>query len=165
MAKIKKILIFAGIAVAIILVYVFFLRPDATPKPALQSTSSQPSPSAPSAGGTASTKVDKTARGDFLTLLLSVKSIKLESAIFENTAFDALKDSSIELVHEGNEGRINPFAKIGFDEPVSPPAPAPETEPQATPPTGSDATSAEPETPATPVSPSPPPAGNTSPTP
>lgn len=155
MAKIKKILIFAGIAVAIILVYVFFLRPDATPKPALQSTSSQPSPSAPSAGGTASTKVDKTARGDFLTLLLSVKSIKLESAIFENPAFGALEDSSIELVHEGNEGRVNPFAKIGFDEtaatPTEPEIPiAPET-PPSPPPTSTSGTV--------------PPAGNTSPTP
>lgn len=52
---------------------------------------------------------------DFLTLLLSVKNIKLDDSIFSNEAFVGLRDSSIVLTPDGNEGRPNPFAPLGSD--------------------------------------------------
>ena len=54
---------------------------------------------------------------DFLTLLLSVKSISLDKdvAIFSDNAFIGLHDSSIILVPDGTEGRVNPFAPLGTD--------------------------------------------------
>jgi hypothetical protein len=56
--------------------------------------------------------------GEFLTLLLNVKNIKLDDSIFKEKAFLKLRDSSIVLVPEGNEGRVNPFAPIGQDAPA-----------------------------------------------
>ena len=54
---------------------------------------------------------------DFISLLLSVKSIKLNDSIFSDPAFLSLKDSSIllMLVDDGSLGRPNPFAPIGSD--------------------------------------------------
>ena len=52
---------------------------------------------------------------DFLTLLLSVKNIKLDDAIFFDVAFNSLHDSSITLIPDGTEGRPNPFAQFGND--------------------------------------------------
>lgn len=48
-------------------------------------------------------------------MLLNVKKIKLNSSIFSNTAFINLHDSSILLSPSGDEGRLNPFAPIGFE--------------------------------------------------
>ena len=52
---------------------------------------------------------------DFLSLLLNVKSIKLDSTIFDDPAFLSLYDSSITLTPDGTEGRVNPFAPLGAD--------------------------------------------------
>ena len=51
----------------------------------------------------------------FISLLLSVKSIKLDDSILSDQAFNSLKDSTIEIVGDGTEGRPNPFAPIGTD--------------------------------------------------
>lgn len=58
---------------------------------------------------------------DFLTILLSVRKINLNEEIFKEPAFETLKNSTIELVPDGNEGRPNPFAPIGTDPIVSTP--------------------------------------------
>ena len=52
---------------------------------------------------------------EFLTLLLNVKNIRLDDSIFTDPAFATLRDSSIVLIQDGNEGRPNPFAPIGSD--------------------------------------------------
>lgn len=57
---------------------------------------------------------------DFLTVLLSIKNINLDDSIFSNVAFMNLKDSTILLVPDGNEGRPNPFAPIGTDNNIVP---------------------------------------------
>ena len=63
---------------------------------------------------------------NLISLLLSVESISLESSIFQNPAFQSLKDSSIVLIPPGNEGRVNPFAPIGSDPvPISSGSPNP----------------------------------------
>lgn len=56
---------------------------------------------------------------DFLVLLLGVRSIKLNDAIFSDTAFSSLHDSSILLTKDAVIGRPNPFAPLGSD-PVVP---------------------------------------------
>ena len=52
---------------------------------------------------------------EFLPILLNIKNLKLDDSIFQDPAFLSLTDSSIILVPDGNEGRPNPFAPIGFD--------------------------------------------------
>ena len=53
--------------------------------------------------------------GEFLSLLLNVKNIKLDDSIFSNPAFSSLSDSSITLTPDGTEGRPNPFAPFGAE--------------------------------------------------
>jgi hypothetical protein len=110
MPKIKNIIIFGGIAIVLILVYIFFIKPTGDQQNLVSSTSS------PIGVSTTNTLDQNSAISrDFLSVLLSVKSIKLNDVIFSNGAFINLHDSSILLVPPGNEGRPNPFAPIGSD--------------------------------------------------
>lgn len=106
----KKIIIFVVIALVLIGGFLFL------------SSNKKESSSVVSLAGTpatgANTSVSDNVGGEFLNLLLSVKNIKLDSSIFSEKAFINLRDSSILLVPEGNEGRVNPFAPLGQD--VSP---------------------------------------------
>ncbi len=56
---------------------------------------------------------------DLISLLLELKSIRLDDSIFSDPAFNSLQDFSQELVQEPI-GRMNPFAPLG----VRPLAPA-----------------------------------------
>jgi hypothetical protein len=110
MPSIKNIIIFLGIGLAMVLMYVFFIKGNGE-EANLTTTTTMPVQ-----GGTASTtEVSGTMGQDFLGLLLNVKNIKLDSTIFSNPAFISLHDSSILLIPDGNEGRANPFAPIGSD--------------------------------------------------
>ena len=119
--KIKNIIIFTSIGIAIILIYVFFIKKSPDQAPLVSSVPVAVSPGANSAsvldGASSITQ-------DFLSLLLSVKSIKLDDAVFSDPVFLSLQDSSILLVPDGTEGRPNPFAPIGIENivttPVSP---------------------------------------------
>ncbi len=106
--KIKNIIIFSGIAIIFILIYIFFIKKGA-PEANL---SSDPNALAPE--GFSATTEPPIAQ-DFLKLLLSVKTIKLDDSIFSEKSFTNLNDSSIQLIQDGNEGRPNPFAPIGSD--------------------------------------------------
>ncbi len=113
MPKIKNIIIFLAIGVAFVLIYIFFIKPK-PPVPALVSSpgiSVVPDTSAGSANG----KITQ----DFLNLLLSVKSVKLDDSIFSDSAFTSLHDSSITLTPDATQGRINPFAPLGAELPVA----------------------------------------------
>ncbi|MEO5635187.1 MAG: hypothetical protein ABIS26_01585 [Candidatus Paceibacterota bacterium] len=116
MPKIRNIIIFAAILIAIILIYVFFIK----------SPSDQPSlvTSTPTTNDVTvlPNTEDASVANDFLNLLLSVKSIKLDSSIFKDEAFRSLHDSSIILVPDGTEGRPNPFAPFGNDNVPATPA-------------------------------------------
>ncbi len=124
MAKIKNIIIFGVIAIALILVYIFFIKPSPDTANLVSSTSSATTPD------TNVVSQNSAVAQDLLSLLLSVKSIRLDDSIFSDKAFTSLHDSSILLTSPGNEGRPNPFAPIGFDAlPVSqipPPSTTPE---------------------------------------
>ena len=109
MPKMKNIIIFSAIAVALILAYVFFFR-SSPEEPGL--VSSGPLGEIP--GDLATTAAPQITQ-EFLSVLLNIQRIRLDDAIFSDPAFLALQDSSILLTPDGNEGRPNPFAPIGSD--------------------------------------------------
>jgi hypothetical protein len=51
----------------------------------------------------------------FLSTLLAIQGIKLNTDLFSNQSFGLLADNTYELIQPGNEGRPNPFAPIGSD--------------------------------------------------
>lgn len=110
-SQIRNIIIFVAIGLVFVFIYLIFIKGDNKEVPALVGTTSL---------NTSSTKTPTSAKDseiaqDFLTLLLNVKNITLNDAIFSDKAFMSLHDSSILLVPDGNEGRPNPFAPIGTD--------------------------------------------------
>lgn len=116
MTKIKNILIFVIIAGAIFSAYFIFIKPGSQDEASLVESGPLPEINTDSFGVSAETPLNvPQAAGDFLTLLLNVRNIKLEAAILSDPAFQSLKDSSIVLVPDGTEGRPNPFAPIGAD--------------------------------------------------
>ncbi|MEK9181521.1 MAG: hypothetical protein AAB786_00670 [Patescibacteria group bacterium] len=134
MPKIKNIIIFLVIGIILVLVYIFFIK--ASPDEDASLVSSLPDSQEPMT--TISGDTSAIAQ-EFLALLLNVKNIKLNDAIFSSNAFRSLHDSSIILIPDGNEGRPNPFAPIGTDVVVLPPidttAPATTGIPATVPPT------------------------------
>jgi hypothetical protein len=121
MPNLKNSIIFLVIAVVIILGYIFFFKKDTAAVPNLTTTT--PLQATPTLNPT---NVSTVAGTEFLSLLLNVKNIKLNDAIFTDPAFNSLIDSSITLSPDGTEGRPNPFAPIGTDSsavnPLNPPA-------------------------------------------
>src|SRR3990167_8603806 len=110
MPKIRNIIIFIVIGVALVLVYIFFIKPsDQSETPSLVSSSSS------AVTNTAVLADNSAVAQEFLTLHLSVRSIKLNDAIFSDKAFDALLETPVDLVQDGTEGRPNPFAPLGSD--------------------------------------------------
>lgn len=122
MSKIKNIIIFTTITVLFILIYIFFIKPKPVTENLISSPSNTVLPNIVDANLNISegNKTSLVAK-DFLTLLLNVKNIKLDDTIFSEIAFDSLRDSSIVLIPDGNEGRPNPFAPLGIDKIISSP--------------------------------------------
>ncbi|MFH1200868.1 MAG: hypothetical protein V1484_00870 [bacterium] len=125
MPKIRNIIIFIIIAIAFILIYIFFIKPS----PQEASLVSLPAGAAlPNIDGSASNTAanpNSLISKDFLILFSSVKDIKLNDAIFSDPAFNNLHDSSITLIPDGTEGRPNPFAQFGNDGILLPALPTP----------------------------------------
>ena len=107
-SKIKNIIIFIVIVAVLILIYVFFFKQSPEEDGLISSSGN---PVLPSAAASDQNSIGK----DFLSVLLNIKSIKLDDSIFSDSAFVSLHDSSIELISDGNEGRPNPFAPLGSD--------------------------------------------------
>ena len=126
MPKIKNIIIFVAIGAIFVFIYFYFIKSKEETAGLVSSTTAVV-PSAPMATaplGGASGNVEK----DFLTLLLGVRGIKLDDAIFTDAAYESLDGThSITLVPDGNEGRSNPFAPLGSDS--LPPTTLPTTTP------------------------------------
>jgi predicted permease len=112
--KIKNIIIFTGIAIIFISIYIFFIKGD---EPENNLVSSPGTTSFVGSNTKNTTILDQSPAlaQDFLSLLLNVRNIKLDDTIFSDSAFNSLRDSSIVLVPDGNEGRPNPFAPLGTD--------------------------------------------------
>ncbi len=108
MPKIKNIIIFVAVGTFLALIYIYFIKPSSNSSNLISATPvSAPNTLASLGGGSVA--------NDFLALLLSVKSIKLDDTIFSDNAFINLHDSSITLTGDGTEGRSNPFAPLGVD--------------------------------------------------
>jgi hypothetical protein len=141
MPKIRNIIIFVVIAAVFASIYFFFIKPSPE-MPGLVSSGSTTNLPSVNPGASSVSPVSAAVPGEspfvaenFLALLLNVKNIKLNDAIFSDPAFGSLHDSSIVLVPDGTEGRTNPFAPFGSDvtSPVAPsPSPLPATAPKAT---------------------------------
>lgn len=112
MPKKKNIIILIVVLVVLIIAY-FALFRGSSKEPGLTSSSS--SPFIPGVDTKSSPEQELAITQEFLSTLLNVKSIKLDDSIFSDPAFATLRDSSIILVPDGNEGRANPFAPIGSD--------------------------------------------------
>lgn len=116
MPKIRNILIFVAIAAVLVFAYIFFAKP-----PSAEQTNLVSSSGTTASGGQSSNVGTNTANGsdtsavasNFLTLLLSVKTIQLNTDIFSDPAFTSLHDSSIVLVPDATTGRPDPFAQFG----------------------------------------------------
>jgi hypothetical protein len=108
-SKIKNILIIGGIGAVLILGYFLFFKKTPDQPALVSSTGSAVLPT-----NTASDQTSTISK-DFLAVLLNVKGIKIDDSIFTDPAFLSLRDSSIELVSDGTEGRPNPFAPLGSD--------------------------------------------------
>ena len=108
-SKIKNIIIFIIVAAVLVLAYFFFFKK--APEQASLTSSSGNSALVNTSVQDQNDSISK----DFLSLLLSVKGIKLDDGIFSDSAFATLRDSSIELIPDGTEGRPNPFSPIGTD--------------------------------------------------
>ncbi len=119
MPKIKNIIIFVAIGAVFAFIYFYFIKSE-EPASSPVSPIAISSPAVPGKIATPGISSGNVAR-DFLTLLLSVRSIKLDDTIFADVAFESLDGThSITLVPDGNEGRPNPFAPLGAE--VLPPA-------------------------------------------
>ncbi len=90
----------------------FFANQNATPSTGLQTTSGLPDVTTSSGDIVTS---DPTGGQDFLALLLSVQSIKLNDSFFTSKAFTTLQDFNRPIPPDTNPGRTNPFAPIGQD--------------------------------------------------
>ncbi len=113
-STIKNIIILIVVAVALVLVYIFFIK-KAPVQDATLTSSTTGAAVVPGAGTTSGASDTAAISEDFITLLLNVKSIKLDDTIFSDQAFISLRDSSITLTQTGDEGRPNPFAPIGSE--------------------------------------------------
>lgn len=122
MPKIKNIIIFTVIALIFFSIYFFFIKssPEQTGLISSGTNAVLPNMDGSAVNIGASDKTSLITR-DFLTLFSSIKSVKLNDAIFSDPAFISLRDSSITLTPDGNEGRPNPFAQFGNDGIASPP--------------------------------------------
>jgi hypothetical protein len=114
--QIKNIIIFLGIVVVLFIIYSVLFTKDKEPEANL--TSSNPVNVVPN-DGTLNEDDLEIAR-DFLSLLLSIKSLELDDKIFSDIAFTSLRDTTVPLIHDGSEGRPNPFAPIGTESIVLP---------------------------------------------
>lgn len=111
MPNIKNIIIFTSVALVLVLIYIFFVRSDPNDSASLVSSGNSEAQ-----GTVVENNLDKSITQDFLTLLLNIKSIKLDDSILKDEAFLSLDDSNhITLIPDGTEGRVNPFAQFGND--------------------------------------------------
>lgn len=103
MKHLKTILIFVLIFAAAVVGYIF-LRKPATP--ALQTI---PTTTSLGAGESPQSVIGQ----EFLSVLLSLKDLRLDASVFKSNEFSSLRDFSTPISREpGQEGRPNPFASF-----------------------------------------------------
>lgn len=111
--NIRNLIIFVVIGLALSAGYYFFLR---NPEPAGNLVPVSTLQSGGSSVATTANSAEQNALAqNFLTLLLNVKNIKIDTNIFSDKSFETLNDSSIVITPDTNPGRPNPFAQFGND--------------------------------------------------
>ena len=111
-SKIKNIIILVVVAIVLVFVYFYFFG-NKKEQPLLNA------PSGSNALGSTASGDTSTISQELLSVLLNIKNIKIDSSIFSSPVFSSLRDSSIVLTPDGQEGRPNPFAPIGSDQVVN----------------------------------------------
>ena len=107
--KTKNILIFVALAVIIGISAFYFLRKNPEEADLVSTAGTATTPT--SSVGT----LDSSTTNSFLTLLLSVRSVSLDDSIFNDRVFNSLRDSTVYIYPDDNNGRLNPFAPIGVE--------------------------------------------------
>jgi len=114
-STLKNALMFVGIGVILVLVYVFLIKKDA-PEENLTTTSNIPITNTDIKTALDNDNLlDIELAQEIIAALSSVKSISLEDSIFSSIAFKSLVDGTIPLDATNDEGRPNPFAPIGVE--------------------------------------------------
>lgn len=103
---IKKIIILIVVVIAIGFAVKFFFSKGETAQTGLSVNGES---QALALGGVSSDE------NDFLSVLLNLKTLKLDDSVFSRTSFKSLRDFSRPLVQTEAEGRPNPFYPIGSD--------------------------------------------------
>lgn len=108
----KGIIIIVAIG-AIFVGYRLFFGSSTPSAPTDNLTSSAPAPTS------TDPLVDTSVGNELLSILLNLRTIKLNDQIFSNSAFTSLRDFTITLAGNSPQGRPNPFAPIGTDPAIS----------------------------------------------
>ena len=100
----KNILIVAVIVLVGDGVYLYFSNQSAPTSGSLQSSSGAPAPLASSSDNQIAQDTS------FLSTLLNLNTIRIDTTLFASTSFKSLRDNTVEIVNDGIVGRPNPFA-------------------------------------------------------
>lgn len=120
--KVKIFVIVILVIAALIALFSYLGNKNPTPAASGLSSSATETGVVP-AGGTGDITPDASASSQFSATLLAVNSINLDTSIFSNPAYEALRDYPVAL-GTAIIGRVNPFAPIGSDAPSSGVAPS-----------------------------------------
>lgn len=112
-SRLKKILIYGGIAIGVVVVIVVISMLTSSDNPTQTSgglvSSNQTVPTVPAPANPAATSGST----QIVALLKNLSGIRLNDSLFLYPAFRTLQDISIVLPTPSSEGRQNPFAPIG----------------------------------------------------
>lgn len=119
--KIKNIIIFVGIGLVLIVLYIVLFNKKPEEENFIVSVSEEER----AIDAFSATLPDENSEiaQEFLAELLSIKSLQLDDSIFAGIVFSSLKDPDVVITQDEKEGRPNPFAPIGFGATPAPSAP------------------------------------------
>jgi hypothetical protein len=113
---IRNIIILIVVFIIGVVGYSVFFKKATTPSTgSLQTSSGLDASAAAGSGSEAGSESDLVVGKEFLSLLLNIRSIKLDDSIFTSKAFTTLQDFSRPIPVDSNPGRPNPFAPLGAD--------------------------------------------------
>lgn len=107
-SKILKIILLVSILILLGVVYNYVVKPKLSNKSSSSLVSSKDkNTSTATASATNSTITKET---EFLSTLLNISRINIDTSIFDSKSFESLKDNHIPIVNTEPVGRTNPFA-------------------------------------------------------
>ncbi|MBP9714875.1 MAG: hypothetical protein KBD52_00060 [Candidatus Pacebacteria bacterium] len=111
-SKIKNIIIFVGIGLVLVVLYIVLFSKTPEEENFIVSTTQEER----AIDAFSETLPDENSQiaQEFLAELLSIKSLQLDDSILGGIVFASLKDPDVLIIQDEKEGRPNPFAPIGF---------------------------------------------------